>query len=153
MWEPTKNNLRTGGRTMKLSIILTLLLVFGLTACDGSANGLGTNTWVLESYGDEGNQKAVIEDTEVTAIFDEAESRVSGSAGCNGYFGGYEKKGNQLTFGPLANTEMYCADPEGVMDQELDYLKLLGTAKSYEIEGSKLHIFCAGGNVLNYRVQ
>ena len=95
--------------------------------------------------------QAVIADTEITAEFASAEETVKGSAGCNSYFGSYKLKGSQLSIpGPIGATEMYCMEPEGVMDQEQEYLAVLQLAESYEIDGDKLQINC-GSQVLIFK--
>jgi len=72
---------------------------------------------------------------------------------CNSYFGGYEVEGNQLLIpGPIGATEMYCAEPEGVMDQEQEYLATLQLAESYDIDGDELRISC-GSQILIYSAQ
>jgi len=96
--------------------------------------------WKLESYGEVGNLQAVVEGSQITATFDSAEGRVHGSAGCNTYFGRYQVSGIELSILETANTEMYCMEPEGVMDQEQQYLKLLQAAESYQIQDGKLQI-------------
>ena len=112
---------------------------------------LEDTTWVLESYGETGNLKVVIADTEITAEFISAEETVKGSAGCNSYFGSYELEGSQLSKpGPIGATEMYCMEPQGVMDQEQDYLAVLQLAESYEIDGAELQINC-GSQVLIFK--
>jgi len=135
-------------------MLLSLLIVFlGLFACStGTGEAiLEDTTWVLESYGEPGNLKAVIADTEIAAEFVSAEKTVKGSAGCNSYFGSYELKGGQLSIpGPIGATEMYCMEPEGVMDQEREYLTLLMVVDSYEIDGDELTINC-GDQVLIFR--
>jgi len=99
--------------------------------------------WILQSYGEPGSLKDVIADTEVTAEFVSSEGTVKGSAGCNSYFGSYEVDGSQLSIpGPIGATEMYCMEPEGVMDQEQEYLATLQLAESYEIDGDELRIHC-----------
>jgi len=108
--------------------------------------------WVLESYGEQGNLTPVIEGTRITATFESDEGQVRGSAGCNSYFGGYEiDEGLSIT--TLGHTEMYCMDPEGVMDQETEYLKILQTAESYRIQDGKLQINCGNQLVLIYTEQ
>jgi len=108
--------------------------------------------WVLESYGEQGNLTPVIEGTRVTATFESDEGQVRGSAGCNSYFGGYEVD-DKLSITALAHTEMYCMDPEGVMDQETEYLKILQTAESYRVQDGKLKINCSNQLVLIYTEQ
>jgi len=107
--------------------------------------------WVLQSYGEAGNPKDILADTEITAEFISSEGTVKGSAGCNSYFGSYELKGSQLSIpGPVGVTEMYCMEPEGVMDQEQEYLTALQLAESFEIDGDELQINC-GSQVLIFR--
>ena len=114
--------------------------------------GLEDSKWVLQSYGEPGNLTYVIADTEITAEFVSSEGTVKGSAGCNSYFGSYEVEGSQLSIpGPIGATEMYCAEPEGVMDQEQEYLATLQLAESYEINGDELTIHC-GDQVLIFKL-
>ena len=42
---------------------------------------------------------------------------------------------------------MYCMEPEGVMEQEVEYLRILGNSRTYEIDGSQLTI-TAGNELL-----
>ena len=130
-------------------MLLTAALILAFTGCSGSsANEIEDTKWVLESYGDRDNPQNVIEGTEVTATFNSEDGRVTGVAGCNNYFGGYEIR-DGLSVGMLANTEMWCGEPEGRMDQETAYLKILQAAKSYTVKGSTLTIDC-GDDVLIY---
>ena len=113
---------------------------------------LEDTVWVLQSYGEPGNLKDIITDTEITAEFVSSEGTVKGSAGCNSYFGSYELEDSQLSIpGPIGATEMYCAEPEGVMDQEQEYLATLQLAESYEINADQLQINC-GSQVLIFRL-
>ena len=130
-----------------LITILSALVVIGLTACNDTKAALEDKEWVLALYGEQGDLQAVLAGTEITAIFDSAESQVTGSAGCNSYFADYEASGNKLTFSDIAQTEMYCTAPEGVMEQEREYLTLLSNAESYEIKEGKLQVI-SGSQVL-----
>jgi heat shock protein HslJ len=97
--------------------------------------------WVLEWYGEPGNLKAVLPNTEITATFKGAEGQVSGSAGCNTYSGTFKRQGNNLSVpGPIAVTAMYCSDE--IDEQERAYLTILESAKSYIIEDGELTINC-----------
>jgi heat shock protein HslJ len=104
--------------------------------------------WVLESYGESGNVKAVLKYTEITAKFDGA--KISGSAGCNTYGGGYELKNNNISITELWSTLMACR--EQINKQEQAYLTALRDAESYEIEGEKLRIHC-GKQLLVFNVR
>ncbi|MFC2056555.1 protease inhibitor I42 family protein [Chloroflexota bacterium] len=97
--------------------------------------------WELESYGEQGALKAVMEGTRITATFDSNEGQVNGSAGCNNYFGEYRIIKNTISIPMIGNTEMYCMEPEGRMEQETQYLKMLSEAESYEVNGGKLLIY------------
>jgi heat shock protein HslJ len=72
--------------------------------------------------------------------------RASGSAGCNTFSGSYQLDGASLTFGPLATTQMACADD--VMKQETAILQALGSVASWSIEGDHLTLMDAGGSLL-----
>ncbi len=102
--------------------------------------GLEGTTWVLVSYGDPSDPQAVLEGTEITVVFDSAEGRVSGSAGCNSYFGSYEVDEGTITFGLLGATLMACLEPEGVMEQEAAYFAALDSVVTYHIQGDKLEM-------------
>jgi heat shock protein HslJ len=137
----------------KLCLVILLLaaciLSISITGCSGSSGKeLEDKEWVLESYGDRENPQPVIEGTEVTVTFMSDEKQVTGSAGCNGYFGEYEMK-DGLTVGMIGSTKMYCQNPEGVMIQETEYLNILDLADSYRIENGMLRISC-GEKVLVY---
>jgi heat shock protein HslJ len=48
--------------------------------------------------------------------------------------------GEEIKIGPLASTMMACAEPEGVMEQETQYLAALQMAESYQVEGKVLEL-------------
>jgi hypothetical protein len=81
--------------------------------------------------------------TEITAEF--IDGTVSGSAGCNSYSASYELDGNHISLGPAATTRMFCGEPEGVMDQENQYLAALQSAATYEINADVLEMFDGEG--------
>lgn len=132
-----------------LLIVLSTALILAFTGCSGSSSDkLEDTKWVLESYGDRDNPQDVIEGTEITATFNSKDDQVNGSAGCNHYFGGYEMK-DGLSVGMVGSTEMWCGEPEGRMDQETEYLKILQAAEDYTINDDTLTIDC-GDDVLIY---
>lgn len=138
---------------VRLLVIIMVLVAVGLTACQGSTVPFESTAWVLESYGEPGDPQAVIEGTEITATFSRAERQVEGSAGCNHYFGDYTVNRSKLSIPVVASTEMYCMEPEGVMEQEQQYLQALQSAESYEIRDGKLRISSSDGNVLVFRAR
>jgi len=148
---------KDGGR-MKLKLILacvlfaTSILFFACAGVEEDTVAIEDTTWVLESYGEQENQQAVLEGTEITATFESAEGQIKGSAGCNSYFGDYQVDKNKLSISMVAHTEMYCMEPEGVMEQETQYLRLLSTAESYEVIEGKLQII-AGSQLLVFKAE
>jgi len=85
------------------------------------------------------NGQDVLEETRITAEF--SEGKISGSAGCNNYFAPYEMKGNRISIGIPGSTRMFCSEPEGIMDQESQYLGLLESANSFKRRGEELQIY------------
>ena len=85
----------------------------------------------------------VIEGTEITTLFG-ADGELSGSAGCNQYIGGYTVDGNAIQIDQLGSTMRFCAEPEGVMEQEQAFLAALQSAATFSIEGDKLEMRTAG---------
>ncbi len=104
--------------------------------------------WEVVNYNH--NQQAVVgvlEGTQITAIFGE-DGQMSGSAGCNNYSAGYTVDGNAITIGPAISTMMFCADPEGVMEQEMAYLQALPSAATYVVQGDRLDLLAADGTIV-----
>jgi heat shock protein HslJ len=102
------------------------------------------SSWKLVSYHDgESALVSVLNGTEITAAF--AESKLSGSAGCNNYFASYDFEGETLTLGPAATTRKMCAEPEGIMEQERAYLAALASVAGYRVEGERLELLDAEG--------
>lgn len=104
----------------------------------------GTN-W--EAIGFNNGKQAVVSvlgDVSLTASFGK-DGTLSGNAGCNEYNGPYTVTGNQVKIGPLASTMKACSEPEGIMDQESQFLAALQSAATYTIEGSVLELRTADG--------
>ncbi len=112
----------------------TLIFVEG----DAPTELAGNTWWTLVSLaGENSTPTPVLDGTTVTATFS-AEGSLGGSAGCNHYTASYTVDGATLTIEPIARTEMYCGEPEGLMDQEDRYLALLTDIASYRMEEGRL---------------
>ncbi len=135
---------------MLIAVMLSVFTVIGLAACSAPNSMLDDTKWFLRSYGEQGKLKAIIEGTEITAIFNSTEDEVSGSAGCNTYFARYQVKGSKLSIFEMAYTEMACLSPEGVMEQEQEFLTILASAQSFQADDTTLTIFCSGGQQLYF---
>ena len=118
-------------------IVLALLLV----GC-GSRAALEDTQWVLVAL----NGDPPLTNTSPSAEF--SADQISGSAGCNHYFGEYTVRDANITIGDLARTEMYCVDPEGLMVQEDNFLAALESAASYRLVSERFELLDANGSVV-----
>ncbi len=73
------------------------------------------------------------------------DSNLTDLAGCNNYSVGYEVDGDNISIGPALGTLMECAEPDGIMEQEFQYLAALGTAATYKIELGHMEMRTAEG--------
>lgn len=137
-----------GLKKILIAVMLLIFTVIGLAACRSSDSIPGDTKWFLRSYGEQDNFKAIIDDSEITATFNSTEGKINGSGGCNTYFARYEAKGSRLSIFEMAFTEMACISPEGVMEQEQEFLSLLANAQSFQADVTTLTIFCSDGQQL-----
>ena len=104
---------------------------------------LEDHLWLLMTY----SGKQVLEGTMITAEF--KDGQVAGKSGCNNYFTSYEtNNGNVTITEPVGLTQMFCQDPEGVMEQEGEYLGVLVQSTTYQIKDGKLEISDSSGNLI-----
>ena len=113
----------------------TTLAVFAAQSQD-----LAGSSWDVISYNN-GKEAvvSVIIGTEITANFGE-DGQLTGNASCNTYSAPCETDGDKISFGPVISTEMFCGEPEGVIEQEQQYLAALGTADTYKIQGLSMEM-------------
>ena len=89
-----------------------------------SLNQVLDQEWILELITENGQGKKPVADTEVTLRF--SAEKLTGSAGCNRYFASYQTGDDrQLSITDIASTEMWCLQPEGIMEQETKSLPCL----------------------------
>ena len=133
-----------------------------LVLYDASGNAVATFTavsqdlagssWEVIGYNNgKGGVVSVIIGTEITAEFGET-GELTGISGCNNYFGPYETDGEAISMGPFGTTRKACPEPEGVMEQENQYLAALETAATYSVDGMTMNMRTAeGSTVANFR--
>lgn len=102
-------------------------------------------SWRVTSYNN--GRQAVVSVRHGTTLTMEfgADGRVAGSAGCNSFGAAYTADGAAVHIGPPISTKMMCAVPEGVMDQEQQFLAALATAATARFEGTRLELRTAEG--------
>jgi len=119
----------------KIYFIFTFALLC-FNACTqfgiGDTDALADTEWQLVFI----RKTTPIKGTTINISFENDEIR--GTSGCNTYFGSYEIEGEKIKFNEIAMTEMACLDPEGVMQQEQDYLSFLSEVVLFSIEGNQL---------------
>ena len=107
---------------------------------------LTATPWIVSRYNNgRGGMTSVIIGTEITANFTE-DGVVSGSAGCNSYNAPFEAEEDMISIGLVAVTQKLCSEPEGMMEQEAEYLSALQNAAVYTISEDRIEIRDEGGS-------
>ncbi len=129
------------------TLLIDLKMDSGTMQFTAQSSELAGTSWNVMFYND-GQQGvvSVIIGTELTATFGE-DGQLTGSAGCNDYSVSYEVEGETISFGPSLGTLKECAEPEGIMEQEQQYLTALTTAATYQIQGDVLELRTAEGAI------
>ena len=124
------------------------VVVLGLAGCslveeetDAQAERVYGRTWVAELLGGE-----PIPNSAKPSLVVESDGRVSGHAGCNGYFGSVIIAGDAMSFGNLGATRKACAEP--AMSQEDRLLKALDSTRGYRLQAGELVLLDGTGTPL-----
>lgn len=127
-----------------------------LTNGDGSMPGCGGDPaellrgadWIADRIG---NTTVVSDRPPSLAV---ANGRVSGTTGCNRYFGSFELTGEGVTIGPAGATMMAC--PAELMTQERGYLDALSRVARFDLTEDGALLFFAADDpepILRFRRQ
>lgn len=112
---------------------------------DEAAERLYDITWVAEEVSGQPVAPGVESNLLVAA-----DGKVSGNAGCNGYFGSVIIDGQAMSFGNLGSTKIAC--PEPAMSQEDRLLGALDSTRGYRLQnGNLLLLDGAGGTLVRFR--
>jgi heat shock protein HslJ len=129
-------------KTPLLSITLFVLSILILSACSGGASESVVGEWTLVSYGDASNPTLAVPDAETSINFDEKD-KFGGNVGCNSFGSEYKVDGDQIVFGSIASTMMFC---EATSAQESAVLSILSDQSvKYQIDGGQLTITSGDG--------
>ncbi len=125
---------------------LTLVDASGvpLLAYRVAATSLVGPTWTATGINNgKGGVETTATTSKATAVFED-KGNISGSTGCNSYFGPYKTSGTKgLTIGPLSSTLMACIGAAG--DTEAHYLAALEKVVAYRIDADGLTLVDAHG--------
>ncbi len=124
-----------------LVVVATLL-----TGC--KAHPLDGTSWTLVSMN---GHELLPGPRSITAIF--THTGITGSTGCNQYGFPVEVEADKLLLLDGGGvTEVLCREPEGIMDQQRDYLQTLEQVSSYNNADGRLALYDSSGQpILEYR--
>lgn len=111
------------------------------------ANPLSGTRWDVVNFNDGNAIVTLIDGTRITMEFG-ANGQLTGNSGCNSYSASYSVTGSVISITPPSGTQRFCESPAGVMDQEARFLAILPRAANFRIDGSRLDITSAGGQIL-----
>ena len=130
-------------KTPLLSIMLFVLSILILSACTGGASASVVGEWTLVSYGDASSPTPAAPDVETSINFDEKD-KFSGNVGCNSFGSEYTVDGDQIVFGSIVSTMMFC---DATSAQESAVLSILSDQSvKYQINGEQLTITASDGD-------
>ena len=73
---------------------------------------------------------------EMYLVLKKTESRVEGNGGCNAFSSTFTLQNNEITFGPLVSTKMFC---QGI-EAENEFFKALSSADHYYLKSDTLSL-------------
>ena len=123
---------------MKQPLIATLLLA-GLSACASGPQLESDTAYRMEWIG----ERPLIDRSHLSITLG-ADGRAYGSAGCNHWFAGYTRDGEQLRFEQAGATRKMCAP--ALMEQEQRFLEALGEVRRWDFSATgQLQLWPASG--------
>lgn len=75
------------------------------------------------------------------------DNKVAGHAGCNRYFGSYNKSQAELSFSQMGATKMFC---DGKMEIEDSFLKTLAEVDGFSVSNNKLRLQKGGQIIMEF---
>ncbi|MFN2201772.1 MAG: META domain-containing protein [Caldilineaceae bacterium] len=105
-----------------------------------SSQNTANTKWEVTGYNN--GREAVVGPllgTEIIVEFSD-DGIVSGNAGCNYFFAGYAVEENEVGIETPATTFRFCESPDGVMEQEAEFLAALESAATFSIQGNLLEM-------------
>ena len=113
--------------------------------CIGQARSSPARFTMLRVNG-QGGVVTLITDTSGNVNF-AGDGGLGGFAGCNNFNSSYSVNGNNISINAPGSTQVLCAEPEGIMEQETQILAALQTASTFTISGNTLEMRDGGGSI------
>jgi heat shock protein HslJ len=109
------------------------------------ANQLAGTSWQVTAVNNRRQAVvSVLAGTTLTMAFGN-DGKLSGSAGCNNFNAAFRAEGRALSITAPVATRMMCAQPEGRMAQETQFLAALASAAEARREGDRLELRTTDG--------
>jgi heat shock protein HslJ len=111
------------------------------------ANPLAGTRWDITSFNNgQGGVVTLLLDTHANVSF-AGDGGMSGNASCNSFNGSYWVTGNSINISQLGSAQVFCAEPEGIMDQEGQILAALQSAVTFTISGNSMEMRNGSGGI------
>jgi heat shock protein HslJ len=124
---------------MWIGVLLLASVLLAACGTVGAAGNLLDTEWELEEL----NGRDALDDVSVTMRLSD-DDELSGSGGCNRYFGTWDTgDGDEITLNASGSTMMACEQP--VMDQEQAFFEALAATTTYRLDDDELELFNADG--------
>jgi heat shock protein HslJ len=128
-------------------LLFTLLAVMSITitACTGQTTEPASivGIWELVSHGSPSSLTPAAPDVDTSIEF-KSDGTLAGNVGCNGFGGDYTVEGNNIVFGQIISTLMFCEGPVG--EQETVTLNVFTESAPFTLDGNTLTITSVDGS-------
>ena len=136
----------SGAIAIALAPDLSMNILSGSTSAIAMATSLETTIWQIQSYRNAaGDIVTAVVDRPATLQFEGG--RLSGTTGCNRFFGAYTLDEDALTLQPGGSTLMACF-PEALAQQEDTLLGQFSQVTGYRLDADQLTLLNDAGTVL-----
>lgn len=96
------------------------------------------DNWKVASLTTIAGASPILYETEITLKFDIENNIVSGNSGCNSYSADFSIIDGQINVAEIATTDAFCLGPDGVMEQEFNFLGGLSGEHNIEFNSYQL---------------
>ncbi|MGJ8694549.1 MAG: DUF6174 domain-containing protein [Thalassotalea sp.] len=117
-----------------------------------SQSALDDVTWTLESFDSIAGPQAVIQNTNITLLFDMENMQLNGIGSCNNYSANFvlDSENHDLTISNVTSDTSWCEEPEKIMQQEQSYFTTLENIRFFTFEKATLNMVVGGNASLHF---
>ena len=126
-----------------LSIVASMATAFMFVMCSNNGNIPIESNWEVEYICSDNKEMSPPADHQATLAF-LGDSKISGTTGCNRFFGEFSVKGENLNFDNVGSTRMMCPD----MAFETAFIDAIAKTCSYTIKGENMTLMDNSGNIV-----